>query len=744
MTKRKRQLSLSQALDALSYLAEIEDIEGDFRLPLPELKEPAAISFNIEELGEKEGVIEEKMKEIFKVILGHLKKIYESDDKKGPAKVRQVKSIMVMVGEATKNLEKLSSLFELTKKTSVTDLAEYKRLQEFYTRRVEKQVDEGLLSRWIMGLSGGKTATLKRKARERKREKSAHVFVDLDMVKSDSEYELLLMRKEDGTRFYSPRLIRNIKLVCDFGGYQGNGKDIFSIVHDWRDVICHVASIHLLRSLNLSMKRFYQDAYKYKGRDVVGSLNKGFMALMMSANPGNLRVNLTKGEADRKTCQEYFADFQTYLRDALNTREYQRYVAYPPKQSQVLASCILEVAQRICRAVYLHLHIMQELFLQVHKFLGQARNHSLKTTEHTDDMKGIFSWSKLAYDYAEIVKMLKLHASGPLQRILESLEESKYTAFDSLLQFNFPHAWFELYVDDMKITNLRMASPTRQTLIHKAVVDDEFKGFLQSVGRDGMPTHHLLINLQDRTSWRESSRCQALEQLQKSSTFNECLTAVTLATDTPFYHQSEKYETMEDAKEFIAEFKKELRGSSTGFYLPEKIKKQILPDFVNETLKGIHEFFFEGAQLISHKDRKNFISLFYILLTLKLIDIVNPTSFSYSCKDAIDIGGAASLLLFVFMKLLREQELTNFETEFIEAMIYGPSILIRERAMLPEVLNRGLRTLQTLERVKDKIGHTEFIEGIESTFAHLYHSRIFDAMVELPVFEIREEAREAA
>jgi len=744
MTKNKNQLSLAQALDALSYLAELDDLEEGLQLPLPDLKGASTVSFTIEEIGENEGEVEEKMKEIFQVILGHLKNIYESEEKQEPIRLRQVKSIMTMVGEATKNLDRMTSLFEATKGTSFTQLAEYKRLQEFYTKRVEKQVDESLLSRWIVGLAGGKTTTLKRKARERKKEKSTHVFVDLDMVKSDTEYELLLMRKEDGTRFYSPRLIRNIKLVCDFGGYQSEGKDIFSIVHDWRDVICHVASIHLLRSLNLAMKRFYQDAFKYKGRDVVGSLNKGFMALMMCASPGNLRVNLSAGAKGRKTCQEYFADFQGYLRDALNTREYQKYVAYPPKRSQVLACCILEVTQRICRSVYLHLHIMQELFLQVHKFLSEARAQSLKTTDHDDDMKGIFSWSKIAYDYAEIVKMLKLHASGPLQRILESLEESKYTAFDSLLQFNLPHAWFDLVFEDLKTTHLRLASPTRQTLIHKAVVDDEFKGFLQSVARDGMPTHHLLVNLQDRTSWRESSRCQSLEQLQKSSSYSEHLTTVTLATDTPFYYQSEKYETEEGAKEFIAEFKKQLRGANTGFYFPEKIKKQIFPGFVNDTIKGIHEIFFGGADLLSQKERKNFISLFYIFLTLKLIDIVNPTSFSYSCKDAIDVGGAFSLLLFVFMKLLQEQELSNFETEFIEAMIYGPSILIRERAILPEILNRALRTLQAIERVKEKAGHNNFIKELESTFAHLYHSSVFEAKVELPVFRIQEEVQEAA
>jgi len=324
------------------------------------------------------------------------------------------------------------------------------------------------------------------------------------------------------------------------------------------------------------------------------------------------------------------------------------------------------------------------------------------------------------------------------------LEEAKYTAFDSLLQFNFPHAWFDLSIGDMRITHLRMASPTRQTLIHKAVVDDEFKAFLQSVGRDGTPTHHLLINLQDRTSWRENSRCQVVEQLQKSSAFSEHLTEVTLASDTSFYHQSDEYETQEDADEFIQEFKKQLRGTSHGFYFPEKVKQIIFPQFVNQAISGIHEFFFGGAKQISQKDRKSFISLFYLFLTLKLTEIVSPTSFSYSCKDAIDVGGAASVLLFVFMKLMQESELSLFETEFIEAMIYGPSVLIRERALLPDVLNRTLRALQTIEGLKERLGHDAYTKGIKKTFSSLFEEDVLDARIDLPVFELREEVPEAA
>lgn len=740
MSKKESHLSIAEALDAISYLADFHDVDKESHLPLPELESVKPLPKNIRHLVDENGLTEMKVREIFSLLLKHVKKLQERSAEEKETSIRQVKSIMAMVGEAAETLDRYTALFEQSSGLSVTQLSEYKRLQEFYTKRVEKQVDDQLLTRWIIGLAGKSDELAKRKARARKKERSKHVFVDLDMVKSDTEYELLLMRKEDGTRFFSPRLIRNIKLVCDFGGYSHRNGDIFSKVQDWRDIICHVASIHMLRSLSLSMERFYHEAFKHKGRDVVGAINKAFMALMLASSPHHLRVN-QEGEG-QKSCQDYFSDFQHYLRSALTTRDYQKFLAYPPKKNFVMAHCVLDVTQRICRVFFLHLHIMNELYVQVSHFLAYAREQSTKTVK-ADETKGIFSWSKLAYDYAEIVKALKHHAAGPLQRILDALEEAQYTSFDSHMQFNLPHAWYDLYIDELKVNHLRLACPTRQTQINKAAVIDEFKGFLLSVARDGTPTHHLLINLQDRTSWREVSRCHAVEQLQNSSDFANHITVVTLAIDTPFYHQAEEFSKEENAEDFIREFKKELRSTSHGYYFPEKVKKELFPDFTNKTIENIYELFFGKAERLSTKERKSFITIFHFFLKLKLIDLVNPTSFSLSCKDGIDLSGAASVFFYVMIKLFKEDELTEFETEYVESMIYGPSILIRERAMIPEVLNRTLTSLQIIESLKAKLGAREFHRQLRDTFAPLFDGGILDAEISLPVYEVGEQAEES-
>jgi len=151
MAKKKPKLSLTEALDALSYLAEIHDVEKSPQLPLPDVERSRSISFIVTEISKDAEISEDKIREIFKVILGHVKKLSENNGDKG--KLEKVKSIMMMVGEATTNIDRYTSLFELKSGQSVTQFAEYKRLQEFYTKRVEKQVDESLLSRWIVPIN---------------------------------------------------------------------------------------------------------------------------------------------------------------------------------------------------------------------------------------------------------------------------------------------------------------------------------------------------------------------------------------------------------------------------------------------------------------------------------------------------------------------------------------------------------------------------------------------------------------
>ena len=69
----------------------------------------------------------------------------------------------------------------------------------------------------------------------------------------------------------------------------------------------------------------------------------------------------------------------------------------------------------------------------------------------------------------------------------------------------------------------------------------------------------------------------------------------------------------------------------------------MLLKFSDEALDTVHKVFFDGKGTLVHKNRLDFIEIFYLLFILKLVEEGKPADiFGASlCKDAIDITGAA-------------------------------------------------------------------------------------------------------
>ena len=673
----------------------------------------------------------DRVKDIFRVVLNYLHNFYKQEYRYvGNKKALEgVKAIMVLVGEAAKKLDRYTTLFQGKKAKSVVNLKEYKELQEFYLTRIARKIDEGTLGKWILGLT--KVALARKKIAKlvgKKTTNTKRVFIDLDSVKKDTEYELFYLRKEDGNRFFSPRLIRNVKLVCDFGQYFGarKGDDPLASVQIWQDRLHHDTAENIIQSLGSSIDWFYQDATKFKKREMVVCLNKSLMALMLCANARNqLRNNPAKSSL------EYFNDFQVFLRDAMQTRDYEKMVAYPKKRSSKLAHSLLDLAHRLCRALFVNTRGYQELIPTIQHVIEEAEES--QSPEHEKAVEEVqHIWSRLASDYAAMGKLIKRHPGGPLLKVLELLEEGIYHVFEPVRQHNIPGQLYSLYYQEHKITNVRLPSPTEQEFIHLANVIEEFKGFLRSYVINRSKRKHLLVNFQDRTSWREHFRCRALEELQNVRNFAPCFAVITIPKDTEFYNQQAPYHQENHADVFIKHLKEQLIDEHCGFYFPELIKKEITSEFVDGVIETIHRIFFNGKNVLSRKQRLDFIEIFYMLLQLKLIEIVKPDSFSLTCKDGIDISGAANTQLYAFLKIINNEAFTSEDIEHLDLILYAPSLLNRERNMLPDRFNRMISVLRTIEHVRDEFGGDNFSAIVKEAFSLFYKTPILQSMLILP------------
>ncbi len=734
-TRARPNLSIVEAVETLSSIA---DLEFDREIGIAQKHEIVLgnekVAYKTIHWLHKEDAFStvKLVRETFRVILHYLKQFYkkEYDHVTDQKTLEGIKTIMVLVGEAAKKLDKYTQIFHQTQ--SVTDFKEYKQLQEFYRSKIARKIDEGVLSKWILGLALGKTKGVTFKAAPKKTDKltdTKHVFVDLETVKKDTEYELFFIRKEDGSRFFSPRLLRNIKLVCDFGSYFGERKELDPLEHvkQWYDRALHTCSKEMIKAVGSRLDYFFHESRKAKEQELVDKLNKALLALMLSSHAQNLLKH-----HPIKSCAEYFEDFQGFLREVLQTPIYQKWMVYPPKENNKFAFDLIELVHALCRALYAHLQGLEDMKPIIQGLIQDALSQAPReqTEEVQQSAKKI--WSRLAGDYAAMSKLMKHHPNGPLLKVLEILEENSFHVFDSILQHNLPNQLYDLYAQDKRFGFLRVPAPVYQEFINRAIVNDEFKSFLRSYSQGAIPRKHLLINLQDRTSWREHVRCLALEELQNVPEMEKALTAVTLATDTDFYHQLAPYHQVNHAHLFKEQFKELLLDEHAGYFFPPSINQEELSQFIDQSFEAIHRVFFSSKNVLVRESRLDFIEIFYFLLQLKLIEWTQPDTISLTCKDSIDIGEAYSAGLFTFLKLINNQEWTDADWQHLNFMVYAPALLIRERVMLPECFNRMLSALKTIENARYEFGKENFAKIVQEGFLNVFNTPILHSQILLP------------
>lgn len=669
------------------------------------------------------------LKEIFRVVLTHLKQVHKKHSlySQDPIELESIKSIMVLVGEAAKKLDRYTHLFHRSHESSITSSKEYKELQEFYLSKIAHHITESTLGKWILGISLGFFKGQEESVIENKQieEESAikHVYVDLDIVKQDTEYELFFIRKMDGSRFYSPRLLKNIKLVCDFGEtlQTMEPSPLLENMREWRDRVSRTNARSILKGAFNLIEEFYHDQHLNGDLEIETGVHDMILALMLSSHTHHLLQY-----SPIKNCASYFEDFQYFLRKTLQDRSYQKWLAYSPQSPK--EKHMFDLINRLCQLFFTRLVGQSELYSLVQGMIQEGS--SLISREHQVASENENKlWNYLAKDARGLNKMMKQSSNGPMSRVLEILDENFAQSFDPILQQNIPNQLFDLYHGEERVAVVRIPTPVTQEYIQSAIVNDEFKAHL----RKELETQgkQLLINLQDRTSWREHARCEALEGLEKLPEFSN-LVVVTFATDTDFYHQSGHYADLTNAKQFIEQFIEQFKDEQSGFYLSSKVDQKELQHFIQGAMKTIHRIFFFEKNVLNKEQRLDFIQIFYGFLVLKLIEMEHPSTLSLTCKDGIDVGQAFSAGLFGIMKLVDQKPWTDGDREYLNYILHSAAILIRERAMLEQPFNRFLSGLKRMEVARDEFGVNNFNKAIREGFSFLFKTPILDSVILFP------------
>jgi hypothetical protein len=424
---------------------------------------------------------------------------------------------------------------------------------------------------------------------------------------------------------------------------------------------------------------------KFKQMGFVAAINKALMALMLAADARNLMQTATG-----KCSLNYYADFHDYLRAALNSQEYKRFLSHPPGSDQRFFNSLINLSHVLCTSFFLKVGSRREMISFIHLLIEKG-SKGAKIESQTASPLSL--WNTLLDQDDNIRFLLKAYPNGPLKKTLRMFSDDTFLeGFDPIGQQNLPEQLYTLIGEEVHITCMRLPSPTMQQFINKATVIEEFYGFLRSLKNQ----RHLLINLQDRTSSHEYARCNALESLSKDKEFPSALVTVTLSKSGDFYLQSGNYLVVNEALEFMRQLQDQIASAEQcGFYFPPEVDRDEILRFSDVAIKTIHSVFFAGKDLLLHKNRLDFIEIFQLMLTVKLIEMFNPDTISLTCKDAVDTGAVASAELFAFLRMMNDpSHWSKQEKDFLLWMLYAPALAVRERAIDSEQLARMVSALE--------------------------------------------------
>lgn len=553
-----------------------------------------------------------------------------------------------------------------------------------------------------------------------------HTYIDLDSVKKDDNYELFLIRKEDGSSFYNSRLLRSMKMVSDFRKYFEEKQTYLPFENEilWTDKIYFHAAREIFYNLGKDLDRFFRFIRNSNEGKLAVLLDKALFALMLCSNERNLMIH-----KPIKSCSEYFFDFQKLFRAFLHTSIYHHWLALNPEEDNEEIHEILHIVHSICKTLFLHLKSLSDMKLVVHDIIKEAI--AFAPREYQEILNGgEFLGYRLYAEYAAMQKFLLKNGRGPVLKVFESLEIHPYSVFDPLMEQNLPSLLFDCCFDEKKVSFLHIPSPTTQEFIDHAEVSEEFKSMLMSLEEDSKIHKHLLINLQDRTSWKEHARSSALEDLSEDPLYEHVIDCATLSVDTDFYYQVEPYNKINDAKQFKAQFKEILLDESTGYLFPQSVGRTELALFIDKCLTAIHHLFFSSKNVLTLANRCQFIDIFYLLLVLKLVEWLKPSTVSLTCKDGIDKGNSLSAALFIFLKLINEVGLSEEDWTHLNGLIYGFSLLVRDRSILPDRFARMGETIKVIDNARHEAGELLFIDAVKEELGPLFDTDILRAKIQ--------------
>ncbi|MBS0585528.1 MAG: hypothetical protein JSR76_04425 [Verrucomicrobia bacterium] len=649
----------------------------------------------------------QSVKGTFKTIHKYLQHIYSSEGHKlKDIQVQKgVRSIITLAQEAAAKIEATGLYFK--GKETITHSKEYADLMDFYEKKILKKFEDS------MKLEEDWQEELKREEDAAEIEKRG--LKDLESIMRDRDYELFFITKEDGTKFYNRNLIRHIRLVANFDQLIENemGDDPLLKIKTIQDKETHTSALHFKEELKADLNQWFREAGKFRNDEFIRLFYCAMMALFLASSSRNL---LSKTTA--KSSLAYFNDFQFYLREALSHVDYQKIIDSGEKDGEPFYNRTIEILHKLAFFLFTNALDKKDSLSYFTRIIQKE-----SSLENKSKTSSLFLWNNILDEHEELHAELMKFPSGPLFKILDVMHEQKERSFDPFMQQDRPEALFQIELNSRRVLVTRMGCPTLQRQIQEAKIIPEFKGALRHASRHGEKI--LLVNYQDRTSWKEYARTKEIEELQNKAEVKESLDVVTLPKSTDFYLQSEDYLKATHAEDFKKMLFEQITSSEgCGFSFPHLDRQEEFYSFIQKAIELTHTLFFGKKEELSRKNRLDFIEIVYQWILVKLLIETKATVLAFCGKDGVDLASTASFGFYAFLKLLgADPNWREEEKDFLNVLVFIPALLTRERVVDRHLLSRLVSMLSVVsgeievdrtkvEKAIGKLGLSSFSKGI--------------------------------
>jgi hypothetical protein len=163
-------------------------------------------------------------------------------------------------------------------------------------------------------------------------------------------------------------------------------------------------------------------------------------------------------------------------------------------------------------------------------------------------------------------------------------------------------------------------------------------------------------------------------------------------------------------------------AEACGFFFPAQLKSKEINDFTEKTLSLIHRQFFSSKNVLSRKNRLDFIEIFYHFLVVQVVLWLKPDSLSFTCKDSIDTGEIASGAFYAFLRMMNTlSPWTEEEKDFLRWVFFFPALVNRERSVHLPTLSR---LISVMALVQSELENQR--KNILEAFNGLYGKKFFE------------------